>query len=50
MTRLEAAGVHVFLPLRRTLRQWSDRRRWVEEPLFPGYLFARVDELLKERS
>ena len=42
--RLEAAGHEVFLPLRTTLRQWSDRKQRVEVPLFPSYLFARVDE------
>jgi transcription antitermination factor NusG len=42
--RLAAAGHEVFLPLRVALRQWSDRRRRVEEPLFPGYVFACVDE------
>jgi transcriptional antiterminator RfaH len=42
--RLAAAGHDVFLPLRTALRQWSDRRQTVEVPLFPGYLFARVDE------
>jgi transcriptional antiterminator RfaH len=42
--RLEAAGLDVLLPEREVLRQWSDRKQRVREPLFPGYLFARVDE------
>jgi len=42
--RLESAGHEVFLPLRAAVRQWSDRKTTVEEALFPGYLFARVDE------
>ena len=33
-----------FLPLVRTLSQWADRRKWVEKPVFPGYLFVRVHE------
>ena len=45
--RLAAAGLDVFLPLRITLRQWSDRQQRVEVPLFPGYLFARVDERMR---
>jgi transcription antitermination factor NusG len=32
----------VFLPSRIERRQWSDRIRRVDAPLFPGYLFARV--------
>lgn len=42
--RLEARGLDVCLPLRTVLRQWSDRKKKVQEPLFPGYLFAHVDE------
>ena len=42
--RLIASGIDVCLPLRTVLRQWSDRKKRVLEPLFPGYLFAHVDE------
>lgn len=42
--RLAAGGHDVFLPMRETLRQWSDRKQRVAVPLFPSYLFARVDE------
>lgn len=42
--RLAAAGHDVLLPVRTTLRQWSDRHQRVEVPLFPSYLFAHVDE------
>jgi transcription antitermination factor NusG len=34
--------VCVFLPLLRETRQWSDRRRLVESPLFPQYVFVRI--------
>lgn len=37
---LTAAGIRAYLPLMRTVRQWSDRRKIVELPLFPGYLFV----------
>lgn len=39
--RLAAIGVEPFLPLTKTLRQWSDRKVWTEMPLFSGYCFAR---------
>ena len=42
--RLRQGGHDVFLPLRRVVRQWSDRKKEVEEPLFPGYLFVQVAE------
>lgn len=38
---LEKSGYSTFLPLNKTLRQWSDRKKWVETPLFPGYIFVR---------
>ena len=41
---LAERGIERFLPLVRTLSQWADRRKWVEKPVFPGYLFVRVHE------
>ena len=39
---LECQGVTSFLPSIIETRRWSDRRRRVELPLFPGYLFVRA--------
>jgi transcription antitermination factor NusG len=36
-------GYEVFLPLYHERRRWSDRFKSVEMPLFPGYLFCRLD-------
>lgn len=36
--------LEVFLPKRVVTRQWSDRKKRVVQALFPGYIFARVDE------
>lgn len=41
---LAACDLEVFLPKRVVTRQWSDRKRRVVQALFPGYIFARVDE------
>lgn len=35
--------VVVYLPLQRTLKQWSDRKKFVEEPLFKSYVFVKVN-------
>jgi transcription antitermination factor NusG len=35
-------GIEAYLPLQRTLKQWSDRKKWVEEPLFRSYIFVRI--------
>lgn len=32
-----------FLPLMETVRQWSDRKKKVCEPLFRGYVFVHID-------
>jgi transcription termination/antitermination protein NusG len=39
--QLALRGVETYLPLFEEVRQWSDRRKTVEFPLFPGYVFAR---------
>ena len=36
-------GFDSYLPLITTVRQWSDRKKKVELPLIPGYLFVRTD-------
>jgi transcriptional antiterminator RfaH len=40
---LQKKGFEVFLPLQRTLKVWSDRKKWVEEPLFKSYLFIQTE-------
>ena len=32
------------MPIQRKRRQWSDRLKWVEEPLIRSYIFIRVNE------
>lgn len=43
-TLLTQRGFEAYLPLLKVLKQWSDRKKWVEEPLFRSYLFVRVSE------
>jgi transcription antitermination factor NusG len=40
---LENAGYECFLPISKYMRRWSDRMKEVEVPLFPGYLFCRMN-------
>lgn len=35
-------GIEAYLPLNRRLKQWSDRKKWVEEPLLKSYLFVHI--------
>ncbi|MGB9746367.1 MAG: UpxY family transcription antiterminator [Bacteroidales bacterium] len=39
---LQEEGIEAFLPLRKSLKQWSDRKKWVEEPLFRSYVFVHI--------
>jgi len=39
---LSRKSIEAFLPTVRKMRQWKDRRKWVDFPIFPGYLFIHV--------
>lgn len=41
LAQLVDMGVEAYLPLVTVVRQWSDRRMKVEEPLFKSYVFVR---------
>ncbi|HTX87782.1 MAG TPA: UpxY family transcription antiterminator [Bacteroidales bacterium] len=40
--RLTEKGIEAYVPLRKTLRQWSDRKKWVREPLISSYVFVNI--------
>jgi len=40
---LNDKGIENYLPLQKTLKQWSDRRKLVSEPLFKSYVFVCID-------
>ncbi len=40
--RLLQSEIECYLPLQRTRKKWSDRLKWVNEPLFRSYIFVRV--------
>lgn len=39
---LHQRKIDVYLPMRKVTKQWSDRKKKVEIPLFPNYLFVRI--------
>ncbi len=41
---LEAKGIEYYCPLNKVVKQWSDRRKTVMEPLFKSYVFVQVTE------
>jgi transcription antitermination factor NusG len=51
LSLLEKFGFQAYLPLHKVLRQWSDRKKKVEVPLFSSYIFvydheSRIPEIL----
>jgi transcription antitermination factor NusG len=39
---LSQKGMENYCPTNRVLKQWHDRKKWVEEPLFTSYVFVRL--------
>jgi len=44
LARLTENGFEAYLPILRKRHQWSDRLKWVEEPLIKSYIFMHVNE------
>ena len=42
--RLQSEGWKVYCPLKKTTKQWSDRKKVVEEALFPSFIFIQCQE------
>ena len=40
---LENKNIESYCPIFKERRQWSDRKRWVEFPLFRSYVFAKIE-------
>ena len=41
---LRMKGMEVYLPLRKELRQWSDRKKWIETPIINSYIFVHIQK------
>ncbi len=41
----ERRSIDCFLPTYEVVRRWKDRRKQIELPLFPGYIFVRISRL-----
>jgi transcriptional antiterminator RfaH len=41
--RLSDAGINYFLPLKKTLRNWHDRKKYIDAPVFPSYIFVYLN-------
>ena len=47
--QLKGQGIEVFCPTISQVHDWSDRRKVVESPLFPGYGFVYIAHSPEER-
>ena len=47
---LQAKGYEVLLPMHTVRRQWSDRLKVYDAPLFPGHLFCRFSLILANKD
>jgi transcriptional antiterminator RfaH len=39
---LQEKNIECYLPMKKALKIWSDRKKWVEVPLFRCYIFVKV--------
>ncbi len=47
-SELARKDIETFVPAVRRQRQWKDRKKWVEFPLFPGYVFVHLQPAAEE--
>lgn len=43
-SQLQEMGIEVFCPMVTQVKQWSDRKKKVEVPLIPSYIFVNLEE------
>ncbi|MBL7912860.1 MAG: UpxY family transcription antiterminator [Bacteroidia bacterium] len=42
-------GIEAYVPLVKTMRQWSDRKKMVELPLLNGYVFVNITSIENDK-
>ena len=47
--RLHSEGWTVYCPLKKTTKQWSDRKKVVEEALFPSFIFIQCEQAERDQ-
>jgi transcription antitermination factor NusG len=47
--QLEKSGVTVYCPLVTQIKQWSDRKKTVQTPLLPSYVFVNITESERQK-
>jgi len=44
---LQLKNIEHYCPLKKEIKQWSDRKKVIFEPLFRGYVFVKIPENLR---
>lgn len=44
VNELALKNIESYLPIQKRLRQWKDRKKWVEMPLMTGYCFVHITQ------
>lgn len=39
---LQEKNIECYLPMKKSMKVWSDRKKWIEDPLFRCYIFVKV--------
>lgn len=47
---LQSKGIAAYCPMQETLKQWSDRRKKVKEPLIRSYVFVQLEDYEKDSA
>lgn len=47
--KLETLGIEVYCPILKKKKKWSDRWKWIEEPLFRSYCFVKIEEVNRDK-
>ena len=45
---LSKFNIEHYLPIYRSLRYWKDRKKWLELPLFNGYVFVKPTDIQRD--
>ncbi len=47
--KLIETNIESYVPLKKELKHWSDRKKLVITPLIPGYVFLKIEEKNREK-
>lgn len=42
LEQFTSMGIEAYVPMKKVLRQWSDRKKWVEMPIISSYIFIKI--------